>query len=492
MVAQLGLEGLGDIARDLEQDAKLHPLAYFRAWHSPRTSQRAVMQALQHNRTVIAYGGNRSGKTAGLRAVLVALVLGSDHPDAQRFWLLNGCDPDCFPTGPGQGWIVGLTNNASIQYHRRQIIDLLPVEGPTHRLSKQKRCWHGWKIDAPAEARIDIMVPGYSSPARIVFKTDDAGEDGAKGDSCRGILHDEEGLTPEFWDEAEKRLWDEDGWQMLANTPTRGKTWSYQRFVKARPPRTWSSRIHSEDNPHTEKQRLEELKQGDPDTVAMRTRGEHISPTGAVYKLWDPGRYVLDGLAALIPPDWPRYRAIDFGFRDPFCCLWLSYCRAPLRLHDGRVQADGSVLVYREHYRAEWTLGQHAQRIRELEGWARNPKAEGAPWLRDEHTERITLGWADTEAPGLITSLNAEYNLPTTGAFKAIVTGIELVNRLLHMDMLLIDGSCENIIREIPDYQWQDPDKKEMPIRTSDHALDPLRYGCWGVISMHRPASLVR
>lgn len=484
MVAEL--DGLGRIAANLEADERSCPLGYWRAWHSARTSQRSAIQALQHHKTVVVFGGNRSGKTAGMRAAAVALALGSDHPDARRFWLVNECDPDRFPKGPGQVWIVGLTSNASLQYHRRQVIALLPTRGPAHKLAKGGKCWHGWKLNAPGEARIDVMVPGYSEPARIVFKSDDQGEDGAKGDSCRAILHDEEGKTSEFWEEAEKRLWDQDGWQMLANTPTRGKRWGYKRFIQQRRPRTWVGRLYSHDNPHTEKERLKELEEGDPETVAMRTRGEFISLTGSIYREWDPSRHVVDGLARLIPADWPRYRAIDFGFRDPFCCLWLAYAKAPLQLPDGRIQSDGSVLAYREHYQAEWTLGQHATRIRELEGW----EWDGKLWKRTERTERVSMGWADTEAPGLITSLNAEYNLPTTGAFKQWKPGIEVVQRLIHNNLLLIDGSCTNLLREIPEYQWLEEGRKEAPQRSDDHALDPLRYGAYGIMLVHRPASL--
>lgn len=54
-----------------------------------------------------------------------------------------------------------------------------------------------------------------------------------------------------------------------------------------------------------------------------------------------------------IPNHWYRYRAIDYGYAAPFCCLWLA------------VDYDRNVYVYKEHYEAGQDLNYHIDKIKE-------------------------------------------------------------------------------------------------------------------------------
>ena len=58
-----------------------------------------------------------------------------------------------------------------------------------------------------------------------------------------------------------------------------------------------------------------------------------------------------------------------------------------------------------------------------------------------------------------------------------------------------IKECCENLIRELPEYQW-DKDRMgnilDKPVKKKDHAIDALCYCCYGVrgeLSKHKPAS---
>ena len=53
--------------------------------------------------------------------------------------------------------------------------------------------------------------------------------------------------------------------------------------------------------------------------------------------MWDPARHVV---APFLPPaEWPRWRAMDWGYRRPFSIGW--YALRP---------ADSRIVRYREYY----------------------------------------------------------------------------------------------------------------------------------------------
>jgi hypothetical protein len=491
--------------RTFGRELELHPLASWRSWERlvdpsepdedrldpERFGQGDSIRALQDHKTIVIWGGSRSGKTAAMMAALIALMLGSDHPDAVAFWHLNRCDPARFPTGPGKVWLTALTNEASLQYHRKPVIALLPRTGPEHPLSEVRgQPWHAWNLDGRGPARVEVMVPGHSNPALLAFKSD-TGEDGAKGDDCRAILHDEEPENPEFFDEAEKRLWREDGWQILCNAPTKkaGKRWGYKRFVEQRQPRCWVGWLWVKDNPHVSQNRVK-LQAGRADADA-RTKGKFYDAEGTVFP-WSPSRHVVDGLAALIPPRWPRHRAIDWGFRDPFCCLWMTYSRGPIQVPDGRVLADGSILVYRERYVAEVTVPAHADAIHAIEGWVRS---DGGVWLRGASTEHVVGGWADTEAPGNIAAFNEAGLVTYETTDKRREAGIALLQQLLEGDSagprFFVDASCVHLIEQIPAAVYTDKTRETIQ-RGADHALDPARYGAMGLMELNTASASTR
>jgi phage terminase large subunit len=79
--------------------------------------------------------------------------------------------------------------------------------------------------------------------------------------------------------------------------------------------------------------------------------GLWVAAENLVYADWDPAVHLVDRFG--IPDDWPRYRSIDFGFTNPFCCQWWA------------TDPDGRLYRYRELYGTRRTVRAWAHAIAE-------------------------------------------------------------------------------------------------------------------------------
>lgn len=187
----------------------------------------------------------------------------------------------------------------------------------------------------------------------------------------------------------------------------------------------------------------------------MRRRmllGEWCNNEGAVYDAFEPETHLFDAL----PPHsghWPRFRSIDFGYTNPFCCLW------------GAVDGDGRLWIYRELYERGKRADELAPRI---------IAAEDADFTTVADPE-------DAEARAVLQAAG----LYTTAADKAVIPGIQAVQQRLEKagdgrPRLYVASSCVNVINEFYEYRWEDHsdgrNDKEAPRKEHDHAMDALRY----------------
>lgn len=200
------------------------------------------------------------------------------------------------------------------------------------------------------------------------------------------------------------------------------------------------------------------------DQREMRTIGKFAILSGAVYKEFRKSAHVIGyddfyGMTGYrdIPRHWRRFRGIDFGFNNPFCCLWVA--KSP----------DSDYFVYREHFHSQRLNQWHAEQIHEAEEWT-DDCWHGPTYSDHDPQQRAEL---------------AKLGIHCTPANKSINQGIETVRKLMlpaasGRPRLFVFSHCENLIREIGGYQWpKGTDKRspqDVPLDVDNHSLDALRY----------------
>ena len=191
--------------------------------------------------------------------------------------------------------------------------------------------------------------------------------------------------------------------------------------------------------------------------------------SGTVYGHdFDPARNIREPF--LIPPEWRRIRGIDFGYRDPFVCLWFAVAEDSL---EHKTQ-KGELILYREYYQQGRAMAEHAEILRGL-----------------SKDERILYTVADSSEAQSIADLR-RLGVPAFESNRDRRAGRLLVGDAFRTGRLtLVRGACPNTIRELSFYRWdKDRDKegaKELTVG-DDHAMDAMRYA---VMSRPQPRTLL-
>lgn len=194
--------------------------------------------------------------------------------------------------------------------------------------------------------------------------------------------------------------------------------------------------------------------------------GRWAAAEGAVYEAWDRGLHLVPH--AVIPAEWRRIRAVDFGFTNPTVCQWWA------------VDPDGRMILYRELYRTRRLVEDHAKDIVRLSA--------------GEHIE-VTICDHDAEDRATL----ERHGVSTMGAFKAVSVGIEAVQarirvaadgkpRLMIMEGALVERDEALVAAhkpvctadELPLYAYPKGSDgkplKEEPVKVDDHGVDAMRY----------------
>ena len=195
--------------------------------------------------------------------------------------------------------------------------------------------------------------------------------------------------------------------------------------------------------------------------------GKWVSAEGIVYPEFDATVHIIDQMPKGWE-SWPKRRAIDFGFNDPFVCLW------------GAVQ-DDALYIYREWYRSGMIVEDHAAKILELS------RGEGYELTVADHDreDRETLHRHGVETVPAVKDIDTGIN----GVKSRLLPGANGKPRLyiLRSCLVEIDHDLQDkhrptcLIDEMDCYAWKqhrDGNSKDEPVDRDNHAADALRYLC--------------
>jgi len=162
-------------------------------------------------------------------------------------------------------------------------------------------------------------------------------------------------------------------------------------------------------------------------------------------------------------PNLPLYRTLDFGFVNPFVCLWIQ------------VDSSGIVRVIDEYVRSRATIDVHAEQMR-----SRTPVPE----------EQVAATFCDPAGKSVndVTGTSVVRELRAMGIVvrsrrSGILEGIELIRRAVRsgdgQSTLVISPRCQRLIEAMQCYHYPESARAgELPLKDGvyDHPTDALRY----------------
>lgn len=288
-----------------------------------------------------------------------------------------------------------------------------------------------------------------------------------------------------------------------ATNPYSEYHWIWNRF-KVNPPRDefgnpTAKLIQSStlDNNYLPKAYIENLKRTLFGHYYLRyVLGQWVGADSLVFDNFNAEFHVIPDFE--IPKQWPRYRAIDFGYRSPFSCGWFTRVMEPDT--DRKLKA-GDVIQYREIYYTQRTTTVNAEKIKEYSIYP-----DGSPeifkWTVCDHDAGDR---ADLEAVGIRTikankkEKDKAFRIqkvrqrlgnpkPQTGQQKVTPTFFVFENSLVETDpkirVNLETGEKTNdptrLSEEFMAYSWKPKSKdgiqKDEPEDKFDHAIDRTGY----------------
>lgn len=290
-----------------------------------------------------------------------------------------------------------------------------------------------------------------------------------------------EGLDWLVFDEAAKcksNIWeqylrpclaDRQGWALFISTPN-GDNWFNRLLKKGRSgDRYYASMVSpSWENPYLPKEEIEEARRNCSDLIFRQEWGaEIITAVGKVYKDFDETVHAKANMQ--IDPRWRHFRSFDFGYTNPFVCLWIA------------LDPSDGVWVYDEYVMTHRTIPEHLKAIEAIE---KRHKNEFGRAVKYEFSSADPSG--ATERAELREGYKDEKN-KIVGEIETLVTssevkkGLEFVRQLFELSgRFRVDAKCVNFIREHGEYSYPDPtanrNENEDPLKLNDHTCDAFRY----------------
>jgi hypothetical protein len=185
----------------------------------------------------------------------------------------------------------------------------------------------------------------------------------------------------------------------------------------------------------------------------------------AVFDQFDPAIHVK---AVDYDANLPLYRSLDFGFVNPFVCLWIQ------------VDNEGVVRVIDEYVRQRATIDIHAVELKNRTLRLCSGQVSGN--VIATFCDPAGAGANDVSGTSAVRELRS-MGIPVQHRRSLVAEGIELIRRAIrdgaNQSRLVISPKCCRLIEALTCYRYPDTLKgNEQPVKdgVNDHSIDALRY----------------
>ena len=231
-----------------------------------------------------------------------------------------------------------------------------------------------------------------------------------------------------------------------------------------------------DDNPAMPPEYRQMLMGLDPDKRKALLEGSWDVLEGVRFAQWDQTRHVVT------PEEFPlpmlsgqRVMAVDYGWDDPFVCLW------------GIKLGSGLILIYRELYEKELTATQQAELIKEhttdLEWQAGiHMVADPSMWGRRDASAPKSDGDIPSISSPAYDYMNVLGFAPKKARNDRLLGAYKYDDKLLirpdGWPRLIVHDTCVNFVRSVPSLLRSkiNPDDVSQHPKQDDHAYDAGRY----------------
>jgi hypothetical protein len=217
---------------------------------------------------------------------------------------------------------------------------------------------------------------------------------------------------------------------------------------------------------------------GSPELVRAWLEGDWNVVQGAYFPEFNPVRHVLAPF--VIPEDWTRICAMDWGSAAPFAVYWAAIADGS-PVPGGPSLPAGSLVVYREWYGAK---GPNIGLKLDADEVAKGIVERTGPFEQVSDMVIDPAAFANNGGPSIaermMTAVPDGKLSMRRGDNKRIPGWDQLRARLKGTDapMIYFFSTCQHAIRTLPALQHDPAKSEDVDSEGEDHAGDALRYMC--------------
>lgn len=307
------------------------------------------------------------------------------------------------------------------------------------------------------ENKVTLQYGGHKNYIYFFGGRDERSQDLVQGITAAGALFDEVALMPEsFVNQATGRCSVEGSRFWFNCNPDNPSHWFKVNWIDKAPEKNlFFLHFTMDDNPslsENTKRRYRSLYVG----VFYKRfiEGLWVAAEGAVYSMFSDDN-ICEHIAGVQEDQYEKYISIDYGTTNAFAAL--------------KVLDDGNEVIYNDEFyfdsRKNGFQKTDEQYIADLEKWL------------GPDIDNVIQFIVDPSAASFIAALRY-HGYRVRPAENEVLEGIRKTSTLIDKKKVKVSNTCENLIREINGYSWDDASLKgkEKPLKIADHAVDAMRY----------------